>query len=404
MWIDEYSQKPGFPNVGIPADLIENQPYSTVIGSQVTDSEGHDIRRLNASSGDMGGPFFSQRKSYVGNPANAHLSSFFSSGGNWQRSTSLSGTVLPCNPASIPFPPAIESSDAQLTALGTKAVRYSAPSLDAANLGVALAELKDGFSVFRLHAWEEIASQLKQAGSNYLALQFGYQPLVSEIYDVANGVMRARDSIRQYVRDAGKIVRRRWDFPLNTSNTSTFFVNDVPYMGGKIGNGITMSPVGSVFRLRTTSVRQWFSGAFQYGLPYGQDSQRIADLYADRAEQVLNVSLTPEVLWEIAPWSWAVDWFAQVGDVIHNLQARQQDGLVMRYGYLMEHSMVKDTYTRTAGLPLVGGVPLSTNPSFSLITETKKRIRANPFGFGVSWSGLSPFQLSIAAALGLSRR
>jgi len=36
-------------------------------------------------------------------------------------------------------------------------------------------------------------------------------------------------------------------------------------------------------------------------------------------------------------------------------------------------------------------------------TTVKKRIKANPFGFGISWDGLSTTQQAIAAALGITR-
>jgi hypothetical protein len=36
-------------------------------------------------------------------------------------------------------------------------------------------------------------------------------------------------------------------------------------------------------------------------------------------------------------------------------------------------------------------------------TTVKKRIKANPFGFGLSWDGLSTIQKTIVAALGISR-
>jgi len=65
----------------------------------------------------------------------------------------------------------------------------------------------------------------------------------------------------------------------------------------------------------------------------------------------------------------------------------------------MEHTIVKDTYTRDPS-PFKNGAGTG---SISLITETKQRVRANPFGFGITWEGLSPFQLSIAAALGISK-
>jgi len=86
--------------------------------------------------------------------------------------------------------------------------------------------------------------------------------------------------------------------------------------------------------------------------------------------------------------------------VLNNFWKFKVEGLVMRYGYLMEHSIVRDTYT-------IDGTGLKSEflpiQPLVLVTETKIRRKANPFGFGLKWDGLSPFQLSIAAALGLSK-
>jgi len=121
--------------------------------------------------------------------------------------------------------------------------------------------------------------------------------------------------------------------------------------------------------------------------------------YALEAKKLLGLSLTPETLWNIAPWSWAVDWFSNTGDVISNLSDWASDGLVMHYGYMMEKTIVKDTYNITpSGIQAFPSVP-----NLTLVTETKQRIRANPFGFGLSFDGLSTIQKAILAALGISR-
>jgi hypothetical protein len=120
--------------------------------------------------------------------------------------------------------------------------------------------------------------------------------------------------------------------------------------------------------------------------------------------QAISLDLDPETVWNLTPWSWAVDWFSSAGDVVHNLNAWSKYGLVMRYGYLMEHKVLRNDHFTTYTAPqLKGQNPPSATPSMSFYTETKRRVRANPFGFGVSWNGLDKFQLSIAAALGLSR-
>jgi hypothetical protein len=119
------------------------------------------------------------------------------------------------------------------------------------------------------------------------------------------------------------------------------------------------------------------------------------------AKRVFGAELTPETLWELTPWSWAIDWFSNAQDVIHNLNAMKIYGLVLRYGYMMEHSINKVTYSYEAIPGTYVQKPDVSDLSF--VTETKLRQKANPFGFGVSWDGLSPLQLAITAALGLSR-
>jgi len=147
---------------------------------------------------------------------------------------------------------------------------------------------------------------------------------------------------------------------------------------------------------------QWFSGAFTYHLPTELDSRSALGNAAQEAEKLLGSPLSPETLWNLTPWSWAIDWFTNTGDYLHNLNAFATQGLVMRYGYMMEHTIVKHTYSHI-GSSGISGKPDMTVPPLVLVTETKKRVQANPFGFGLTWSGLSPFQLSIAAALGLNR-
>jgi len=135
-------------------------------------------------------------------------------------------------------------------------------------------------------------------------------------------------------------------------------------------------------------------------MPSGYDSRSKLSKYALYSDKVLGANLTPETLWNLAPWSWATDWFANTGDVISNITSWSADGLVMQYGYMMENSIVTDTYTRE--LSGLNNNTVDVQP-VTLVTETKVRRKANPFGFGIDWEGLSPIQLAIAAAIGISR-
>jgi hypothetical protein len=111
------------------------------------------------------------------------------------------------------------------------------------------------------------------------------------------------------------------------------------------------------------------------------------------------LTLDPNVLWRLAPWSWLVDWFVNAGDVISNLTDMAIDGLVLQYGYMMEHTIICDEL-RLVGPRFKSGALVDT--TLCLVTETKQRVKATPYGFGLSWSSFSPTQLAILAALGIT--
>jgi hypothetical protein len=216
---------------------------------------------------------------------------------------------------------------------------------------------------------------------------------------LGNAFIHADKVLAQYERDAGRVVRRRYRFPTKTSISesvvATGQVAQLLFDNATLRDGTS----GKLTRIRETEYRQWFSGAFTYYLPIGYESRNALARVAAEASTLLGLSLTPDVLWELTPWSWAVDWFSNAGDVIHNISRFADHGLVMRYGYMMEHSICKDTYILERS-GLAGNVPVAP---LTLVTETKQRRPANPFGFGLTWEGLSSFQAAILAALGITR-
>jgi len=77
------------------------------------------------------------------------------------------------------------------------------------------------------------------------------------------------------------------------------------------------------------------------------------------------------------------------------------DGLVMKYGYIMEHTLVRDTYYFWGP---TGYKSRNVHPMpITFVTETKVRRRATPYGFGLTFGGFTTLQKSILAALGISR-
>ncbi len=146
--------------------------------------------------------------------------------------------------------------------------------------------------------------------------------------------------------------------------------------------------------------RHWFSGSFTYHADVDPDVLRTWKGHIQRLQKLYGVKITPDVIWNLAPWSWAVDWFTNTGDVITNISRFSDDSLVMPYGYMMETSIREVTYDMLDVTPTGYHIPHLTQ---TFTTTVKVRRQATPYGFGINLADLTARQLAIIAALGLSR-
>lgn len=290
-----------------------------------------------------------------------------------------------------------------LNGLGTTAIARCIPTNPHADLAVSLAELrKDGLPKLT-------GMQLKKGGRNspnlagdYLNQQFGWNPIARDLRSLANVVVAGSALVRQFERDSGKNVRRSYYFPekvtettesLGTGQAIGYFPSTRLFAGG---SSVIQGPLTLTKR---KVEKAWFKGAFTYiswsdEAKANQSRAMLGEL--QKARHLLGLRIDAEVAYNYTGFSWLADWFVNLGDVIHNLVAFGSDGLVMRYGYLMCTTTYENTYTVTT--PLFG--PVST----TYRTIEKARLHATPFGFGLKSEDLTPQQMAILAALGLSQR
>jgi hypothetical protein len=389
-------------------------------GIQFTVSEGHPFKH-SFKGRDEGGPFFTTRE-YYGNlddstSQNVDIYSVQTLGST---SPNIDKYVGPLFPFSAGFlgtpsymPPVIAGDDSALMTWGTTAIARCKPAQPIVDLSTSLAELyREGIPAIVGHTlWKPKVSKARNAPSNasaeYLNYVFGWSPLVSDIMDTTKAINQGDAILAQYERDAGKLVRRGYTFPVieTQSDPVRIGIADVQTVhgthGGVISTGMSSkgSFTGTLYRTHKTSIQRWFSGAFTYWLPddyYSRNKWRAA---AAELQILYGVEITPEVLWNLAPWSWAADWLANYGDVLSNTSDFGSESLVMPYGYIMEKSI--STYLFQLKNHSIPGVP---DPlELSVNRETKRRLRASPFGFGLTWDGLTPKQLAILASIGISR-
>lgn len=379
-------------------------------GSEFTYSIGHNLENISLKSGDEGGYFYNIKKrvNKPYKPVHLHLEDPSISNSVFTN-TFLDGNYVCSCPielsASKPaFPAPTDSSSTTLNVWGTRAIEACKPTSGGADLSVALGELiNDGLpSVIGLNTWRNQTLAARDAGDEYLNAVFGWAPMIADLNSFMSSVKDSHSIMEQYVRDLGKPVRREYHFPeIKTEVTTILSTTKVADIAAGGGSTQFPSSTGGVwYRTERTTTNRWFSGAFVYGTPVQNEDVQKSYGFAQSADQVLGLSLTPDVLWNLAPWSWAVDWVGNIGSVLSYTSDALTHGLVMRYGYIMEHSVHEYEYNLVGATCHGSRLP---NLTSSMSTETKKRVRANPFGFGFTWAGLSAAQWAILAALGFSR-
>lgn len=308
------------------------------------------------------------------------------------------------------------------TVLGNRLMNMSAPNRPSANLLTTVSEIILGGlpALSALYALKDRASAIRGVGSEYLNVQFGWFPLVSDVTKIVQALLNAEAIIGNFAKGSGQFIRRRRSLPslqrnilfegANVRGGSAAFTTGYRPDGTQIsssGGGFSAS-VPSASLVVSVSARQdaWFSGAFTYYVPeagqgFFQDLSRFEAL----ANKLLGTRLTPEVLWEIAPWSWLVDWMIGIQSNISVATRFSNDGLVLNYGYLMVRDRVAVNSLFKIRLP--NGIGFGTYddvPAFTRLTiDVKRRIKSTPFGFGLNPSSFDARQWSILAALGMTK-
>jgi hypothetical protein len=287
-----------------------------------------------------------------------------------------------------------EPSDSSLNTQGATAISRSIPTAPTLNSLVALSELmRDGVpSAPGVQAWRDGTMRAKSAGSEYLNVEFGWVPLVNDMRNFAKVVKSHSEILSDLENGSGKLTRVGYGFPGSaSSNYSTGTTS--AYRGGNTGISVAVTYNYTYYK----QSRTWFKGAFKYHLPASSTQAGKMAKYASYADKLLGIKPTPSTFWNAAPWTWALDWFGNTGDVLTNISELGQDGLALVYGYIMAFGQTKELWSSPGKEGILGP------GSRTRTREFKKRLPANPYGFGVTDAMLSLNQKATLVALGLTK-
>jgi len=348
---------------------------------------------------DLGGPFFNEKLTY------------WDTGRVYRPYSNHYVGVVPQIPAGSTItdrktgvnvcwaPTVTASSLSELDAFGTTAISQCAPANPHAQILTSIGELyRDGLpSAVGVKTIRD-----RDPGSEFLNYQFGIAPLVSDLKDLHRSLTESERILARYLRESGRLVRRRYEQPevIESSVTTSVGSTEVgkPSLVTSLYDG---SRSGATKKLTTTvTSRKWFSGAFTYHAAIPDGLLNNMRLRIQEYNHLFGILPTPAVLWNLTPWSWAFDWVANMGDVLNNVSMFQSDGLVLAYGYVMEHKTITREY-HLYGYSLLNAGAVNEVQRFT--SEVKSRRRATPFGFGLKLDGFSDRQWAILVALGLSQ-
>lgn len=366
---------------------------------ETTDTSGHGWHSARRATGDVGGNFFHQ-KTWIENHTPGD---FYGTRSFGNRYIGPAWAENPWNVIKYVESLVTPSSTAKLTQMGSTAIARCLPTNPVVDGATFIGELKHGVpKLIGKDLFKSAFKDYRKYGSEYVNVEFGWKPIVSDLMKFGQSVTSSEKTLEQLHRDSGRNIHRKYTFP-----------EEIVTTGGKASGRYCYLPQGIILptyqydgagvltdEVKITT-RTWFSGCFTYHLDLGNSLRERISRQAAEARKLYGLELTPEVVWNLAPWSWAADWEGSIGDVLHNVSRFSQDGLVMRYGYIMQEKTARHTINLQRGGPKTDrdNGPLS----MSVTSQSKTRLRATPFGFGFDMTALTGRQSAILGALGIAR-
>lgn len=319
------------------------------------------------------------------------------------------GVILPTNP---------QTELDKLELLGAEAWNLLRPDSPDFTLGSSLYELREVPSMLKQATSDLLrkvrAEQARRGGKRwysyagewYLAINFGWLPLYSDIKNFSEAFNDKHKRLDQLIRDEGRPIRRKREMKDHSDSTDSS--TSTNYASSPISNVFPVHVTqcyGSGSSIRTTmqsEVRTWCVGQFRYILPPGP---RTDGWKRNMYRRIMGGSITPSQLYNIMPWSWLIDYFTDLGQFMEAISPGVADNLVADYAYLMRHTTYLNrldiTQTTVSGMKATQQQKVHVN--WERTMDIKSRVTASPFGFGVKQTDLSVKQLAILGALGLSR-
>lgn len=244
-------------------------------------------------------------------------------------------------------------------------------------------------------AWSP-KKRIKVAAENWLNTQYGWLPFIRDLRNFYKAWKVMDDWYNQLVRDNGQWVRRRGTVTKYTKKEVVWESSSQHMSHPNLSGHPAWYPYGtqgSSRLVRYTQLKVWFEAAFRYYVP---DIGSVK--FKRRAIQHLfGANVTPLVVWELIPWSWLVDWYAKVGELLLRADTGLLNNLAAKYAYVMGKTLES---VSVISKPAFASRPTHT---WTHSVQRKSRKEGGHFGFNLLDRDLSAKQWMILGSLGATR-
>lgn len=239
----------------------------------------------------------------------------------------------------------------------------------------------------------------RAAADDYLAYIFGVRPTVASLDALAESLTLSRQVAEKVSRQGWKRIRRRRVRP-RVSEVATTTKKDGYLLAMRNGNSAAL--YGTIHKFTEATQDVWFSSSFR--MPTSDTDHwldQCSELFK-RIDLLTGLGLDVRVAWDLIPFSFMADWFANTGDFLESRQVIADYNITCEYGYVMCHTRLQHTLTASGswGFYPPGALGGRASYQYSKLVETKQRSKAGPFGFNTKWDGLNAYQWSALVALG----
>lgn len=336
--------------------------------------------------------------------------------GIWAITAADPGSIVPALPPS-----------AFLDSIAGKMMRQSVPRPNSDNLVRFAAEQRDAPALFKSSNY--VPKNIPEAAGAYLNYVFGIKPTKDDLLRMAETVIRADHHIKRVVRSEKVRQRSSQQRKLSEFNSFTPYVNALstqasaagtisagpvtiryayltPFNRTAINYGVLV-PAYSIRTHYSQSVRQF--ATWEYFVPMPQKIETRLARYKKAAENLIGEGASAGTVWNLTPWTWLTDWFVDFGGLLHYQQAVADNQVVATTnGYSIWEEMsveaeLFDPVYDPAGVTQPWLADVTQGHAVSTVKWRRhKRQGGNPYAIGPTWTGFSPQQWAILAALGVS--